>query len=96
MRSRNADLDRLDLTPAAGALHVRAAAQDADGSTDFSFDVVPILTTDRDERNERVTFETRNRLPVALDCTVTRALVGPPCTDAPRPTAPTCRAVACS
>ena len=57
---RNADIDELDLTPAAGALHVHAAAHDADGSTDFSFDVAPVLTTDRDERKERVTFETRN------------------------------------
>src|SRR3954447_841224 len=57
---KNATLDRLDLTPRPGALHVHAQAHDGDGSTEFSFDVTPILTTERDERKERVRFETKN------------------------------------
>jgi hypothetical protein len=57
---KNATLDALDLAPTAGALHVHAKAHDGDGSTEFSFDVIPVLTTDRDERKERVTFQTAN------------------------------------
>ena len=57
---KNATLDALDLAPTSGALHVHAMAHDGDGSTEFSFDVTPVLTTDRDERKERVTFQTVN------------------------------------
>lgn len=58
---RNDILDALDLTPTSGALHVHARAHNDDGSAEFSFDVIPILTTDpRDQRNERVRFDTTN------------------------------------